>query len=331
MTFVNALRTTLILVWLASPVGVTAKEPLFEDVIAAVVGLHVIVPDNARTAGTLGTEREGSGVVIGADGLIVTIGYLILEAREVSVVLPAGDVVPAKILAYDHASGFGLIRTDKPLNLTPIALGDSTQVEVMAPGLVASYGGLAHVRPVRIVSRRVFAGYWEYLLENAIFTSPPHPSFGGAALINSAGELIGIGSLVVSDAVADTQLPGNVFVPIEALTPIIDELKSAGRRSSPPRPWLGIYSEEIAGRLRVVRVADEGPAARAGVESGDIILTVADQPVSSMEGFYRRVWALGNAGVPVAITILDGVATRKIVLHSMDRHKWLRLGRGPRD
>ncbi len=325
VTIFNSFRAGVILFWLWLPVTVAAKEPLFGDVMAAVVGLHVDVRDDARTAKSLGAEREGSGVVIDTDGLIVTIGYLILEARAVSVVLPGGDVVPARILAYDHDSGFGLIRGEKPLGVSPMPLGNSKAVDVREPGLVASYGGLAHVRPVRVVSRRVFAGYWEYLLENAIFTSPPHPLFGGAALINSAGELIGIGSLVVPDAVPESRLPGNMFVPIEALTPIIDELLSQGRKSVPSRPWLGIYSEETAGRLRVARVADEGPAAQAGIETGDIILTVADQQIASMEDFYRQVWALGDAGVPVSMTILKGATTRDIVVHSMDRYNWLRI------
>jgi S1-C subfamily serine protease len=327
VTILNCFRASVILVWLWSPVTPAAKEPLFGDVMAAVVELRVDVRDDARTAKSLGTEREGSGVVIDADGLIVTIGYLILEARAVSVVFSGGDVVPAQILAYDHDSGFGLIRAKKPLGITPMPLGDSRAVDVLEPGLVASYGGLAHVRPVRIVSRRVFAGYWEYLLENAIFTSPPHPLFGGAALINSEGELIGIGSLVVPDAVAETYLPGNMFVPIEALTPIIDELLSKGRKSMPSRPWLGIYSEEAAGKLRVARVADEGPAEQAGIESGDIIVAIAEQQVASMEDFYRRVWALGDAGVPVSMTVLKGAITRDIVVHSMDRYNWLRIHR----
>ncbi len=331
MTILNCFLASVILFWLWAPVTVAAKEPLFGDVMAAVVGLRVDVRDDARTAKSLGTEREGSGVVIDTDGLIVTIGYLILEARAVSVVLPGGDVVPAQILAYDHDSGFGLIRVEKPLGVSPMPLGNSKVVDIREPGLVASYGGLAHVRPVRVVSRRVFAGYWEYLLENAIFTSPPHPLFGGAALINSTGELIGIGSLVVPDAVAETDLPGNMFVPIEALTPIIDELLSKGRKSMPSRPWLGIYSEETAGRLRVVRVADEGPAVQAGIESGDIILTVADQQIASMEEFYRQVWALGDAGVPVSMTVLKGATTRDIVVHSMDRYKWLRIHRPRQD
>ncbi len=320
-------HASVILLPLWLPATVAAEEPLFGEVIAAVVGLRADVPPDARTAKSLGTEREGSGVVIGSDGLIVTIGYLILEARAVSVVLAGGDVVPAKIVAYDHYSGFGLIRADKPIGVAPMPLGNSKGVDVLAQGLVASYGGLAHVRPVRIVSRRVFAGYWEYLLENAIFTAPPHPLFGGAALINSAGELIGVGSLVVPDAVAETQLPGNMFVPIEALTPIIDELLSTGRTSMPSRPWLGIYSEEIADRLRVVRVAEEGPASQAGVERGDVILAVADQKIASLEAFYRRVWALGNAGEPISMTVLRGTTTRNIVVRSKDRYDWLRIPR----
>lgn len=331
MTILSIFRASLLLVWLWSPVALAAKEPLFGEVIDAIVGLRVDVWDDARTAGSLGTEREGSGVVIGEDGLIVTIGYLILEARAVSVILPDGEVIPARILAYDHDSGFGLIRTEKPLGVAPMRLGDSKVVDVLEPALAASYGGLAYVRPVRIVSRRVFAGYWEYLLENAIFTSPPHPSFGGAALINSSAELIGIGSLIVPDAMAGNDLPGNMFVPVEVLTPIIDELVSRGRTSMPARPWLGIYSEETNGGLRVARVADEGPAARAGIESGDVILNVADKQVASMEDFYRRVWALGDAGVPVSITVLRGDMAREMVVQSMDRYKWLRFHRSRQD
>ncbi len=252
--------------WLAVLVLAAGIAPaLAASPLDAVVGVRAEIPSDARTAGVLGTEREGSGVVIDEDGLVLTIGYLIMESSSAEIILQDERRVPADVVAYDYDSGFGLLRPLSPIGVDPVELGDSGELAEQSAVLVASFEGRGKPTPAFVVSRRDFAGYWEYLLPDAIFTSPPHQSFGGAALLGADGRLLGVGSLFVGDAAGeDTTLPGNMFVPIDALKPIYGDLLKDGRAATPPRPRLGIYAEEHRGRLFVNRVAPEGPAAAAG-------------------------------------------------------------------
>lgn len=303
-----------------------AAQPTPEQVFAGIVRLEATIPADARTAAALGTERVGSGVVIDKRGLILTIGYLILEASEVIASNHEGISTSTEIIAYDYATGFGLLRTDQPLDITPLQLGESSQITKGDPVLVISYGGPRAVQVAHVASRRDFAGYWEYLLEDAIFTSPPYPQFAGAALLGAEGNLVGIGSLFVRSAAgSETTSPGNMFVPIDALKPVLDELIADGRSSAQRRPWLGIFLEELRGHLLVTRVADEGPAESAGVKVGDIMLKVAGQPFDDLADFYRKVWALGGTGVDVPLEVLRKSEIMRISVHSSNRYDWLRL------
>jgi S1-C subfamily serine protease len=289
-----------------------------------VVGVHAKVPPSARSAENLGTERQGGGVVIGADGLVLTIGYLIMEAVQAEIVERDGNVVPAEVVAYDYETGFGLLRPLGKLRATAIELGDSTGLAARSRVLVAGPDGPS---PAMVVSRRDFAGYWEYLLPDAIFTSPPYRSFGGAALISADGRLLGIGSLIVGDAgEPGGNLPGNMFVPVSALTPILADLLSKGRSSAPRRPWLGLYTQELRGHLIVNRVAAGSPAAAAGITANAIVMAVGNRSVSNLAEFYRAVWALGDAGVQVPLTLLDSSqGYREVIVTSGDRYDYLKL------
>src|SRR5262249_55244411 len=221
-----------------------------------------------------GRERQGSGIVIDEDGLVLTIGYLMVEAYAAEVRTNAGRTLPANVVGYDHETGFGLLRTSEPLKLKPLAFGKSAELKERDPVLVASFGGTEMVAPVRVVAKREFAGTWEYLLDEAIFTAPPHPAWSGAALISRAGKLVGVGSLIVGDATGDKDTPGNMFVPIDRLPPILADLIADGRVSGAPRPWLGLTTHELQGRLLVTKVTPEGPAERAGMQRGDVIVGV---------------------------------------------------------
>ncbi len=306
---------------IAGPLPAARAGPL-----DSVVGVRATIPEDARTAEILGTKRAGSGIVIAADGLVLTIGYLILEAIAAEIVLPDDRVVPADIVAYDYDTGFGLLRPLAPLKIAPMELGRSADLRPPKEILIASSGGMGAVTAARVVSRRDFAGYWEYLLPNAIFTSPPHASFGGAALIGPSGRLLGVGSLMVGDAAEpDRPLPGNMFVPIDALEPILEDLLAHGRSRAMPRPWLGIFCEDLRGRLFVNRVSPGGPAARAGLARDDIILAVKGKPVRDMADFYRKLWALGRAGVEVPLSVLQPGGVAEITVKSADRYDYLKL------
>ncbi len=301
-----------------------------KEVLRSVVGLHVKVPSSARTARFLGTERRGSGIVIDDNGLVLTIGYLILEANEATLSNAEGKQVPARVVAYDHATGLGLLRAEGRLAVTPMRMGKSADLALHNQVLVVSRGDGERVSAARIVSRRDFTGSWEYLLENAIFTSPPHEAHSGAALIGEDGRLVGIGHLFVGDAAGTGHpLPGNMFVPIDGLKPILADLLQSGRRSGAGRPWIGVSTNEMFERIIVTRVSPGGPAAEAGLAPGDIILGVADKPVESQKDFYRKLWALGEAGTVIPLNLLPrGAKTLKIerrLLKSRRRFDWLKI------
>jgi len=297
-----------------------------EEILKAVVKIRSIVPQDARSARTLGTEREGNGVVIDSKGHILTIGYLISDAETIEVTGPEGKPIKATFVGYDQNTGFGLLRTDKPLNVQPIKLGQSSAVKEGEPILVAGYGGKDSVQVGQVIARKEFVGYWEYLIENAIFIAPPYSNFGGAALIDRDGRLMGIGSIYTQMAIQGLgSIPCNMFVPIDLLNPILSDLMIRGRSREAPRPWLGLNAEETHGRVFITRVTSEGPAERAGLQPEDLILTVNGKVVNGLADFYRKVWAVGNAGVDVSLGILRGSQIRDITIHSTDRYQSLRL------
>lgn len=296
------------------------------ETAAAVVGVHAEIPAEARTADTLGRERTGSGVVIDTGGLVLTIGYLIVEASSVDLYDQAGKRIPAEIVGYDHETGFGLVRASLPLEVAPLPLGNSGAVAIGDRLLILSRDGKLGGREAKLASRREFAGYWEYLLPDALFTTPPHPDFAGAALIDQQGRLVGIGSLGVGDATAaDVASPGNMFVPIDALQPILGDLLALGRRDAPGHPWVGVSAQEHAGNVIVRSVADDGPAERVGVRPGDVVLAVGGTQVASLTELYRAIWGLGDPGVPVPLRVMRQSRIIELNVPSIDRLRWLRL------
>ncbi|HEY8623512.1 MAG TPA: S1C family serine protease [Casimicrobiaceae bacterium] len=303
-----------------------AAEVEFDLSVAlnAVVALRADVAEDAFTASILGTERTGNGVVIGDDGLILTIGYLITEAETIWLTANDGTVVQGYPLAYDFTSGFGLVQPLGRLGVQPLVRGSAALVETDDDVIVIGHGGLAHALKARIIDKREFAGYWEYVLDEALFTAPAHPEWSGAALVGNDGRLIGIGSLLVQEQVDEDTVHGNMFVPIDLLAPIVDDLTRQGRRSGPVRPWLGLYTAEVKERLVVSALASGGPAERAGVRPGDIVLEVGGQRVSELATFYRAMWRLGPAGTEIPLVLIrDGV--RVVVrVHSADRGDFLK-------
>jgi S1-C subfamily serine protease len=294
-----------------------------EAPLDAVVKLSIKAVPNARTAENLGAEREGTGIVFGEKGLILTIGYLILEAGSILIVAGDGRVYPASVVGYDHASGFGVLRAG--IDTRPFELGSSADLRELATVLIAAHGGAGGVSRSCVVSRRQFTGWWEYMIDGGIFTAPPRFEHSGAGLIDDTGKLVGIGSLWVSDALeAGAAFPGNMFVPIDLLKPKLADLLRTGRPREPARPWLGVYSEEIQGHVVVTRVLPESPAAKAGLARGDIILGVEGEAVGHQSEFYQRLWATGEAGAPVVLHVLHKRTVRQMTVTSMDRMEFLR-------
>jgi serine protease Do len=295
-----------------------------DETLSAIVRVHSKILPDARTRAILGAQREGSGVLI-RDGFVLTIGYLALEADSIEVTGADGKAVPALLAGYDHASGFGVLKLLGPSPGKPLPLGDSGALRERLPAMVATFDGRDGVNLVYVVSRRPFIGSWEYLLESAIYTYPPVANWSGAALIGATGALLGIGSLIVPDAAAPgTPSPGNMFVPIDLVKPILEDLIAQGRAVGPPRPWLGLNAEEVRGRLIVMRVSPEGPAERAGLSAGDIVLGVAGEPVGSLADFYRKLWARGAAGTEVQLRVLQGAQVNELNLRSIDRIEYFR-------
>ena len=297
-----------------------------ERALSAVVGLHSLIPAEAFTADTLGVERAGNGVMID-DGLILTIGYLITEAETVWLHYGDGRVAPGHALGFDAETGFGLVQALERMDLPVLPIGASSKAEVGERVVMGGAGGRTRSLAARIAAKQEFAGYWEYVLDEAIFTYPAHPNWGGTALISPAGELIGIGSLQVERQREGRDEHLNMIVPIDLLKPILDDLRKYGRVDKPVRPWLGLYSTEIEDKIVIVGIAPKGPAARAELKTGDVILAVAGERVSSLGAFYRKVWSLGEAGVEVPLTLYREGVTFDVGVNSSDRAKFLKTPR----
>ncbi|WP_315768606.1 S1C family serine protease [Bradyrhizobium sp. SZCCHNR2012] len=297
-----------------------------DHVLASVVGLHAIIPSDAFSAETLGTERAGNAVVID-DGLVLTIGYLITEAESVWLHLNDGRVIEGHVLGFDFATGFGLVQALGRLDLEPLPLGSSAATRVGEQVVLGGAGGRTRSVASQIVAKQEFAGYWEYLLDEAIFTLPAHPNWDGTGLISAKGELIGIGSLQLERERDGRSEHVNMVVPIDLLKPVMDDLRRFGRVNKPARPWLGMYSTEIDDRVVIIGVSSNGPAARAELKAGDVILGINGDKVTGQSDFYRKLWALGSAGVDVPLTVHHEGVTFDVTVASTDRAKLLK---GPR-
>ncbi len=295
-----------------------------ERTLKSVVGLRASVPPDAFTAGTLGTDRVGNGVVIREDGLVLTIGYLITEAETVWLITNDGRAVPGHPLAFDQISGFGLVQALGKLDLPAIELGDSNSLKVGAEAVMAAGGGRQHAIEAKVVGRQEFAGYWEYLLDNAIFTAPAHPFWSGSALIGKDGKLLGTGSLILQQGDGKRRMDMNMIVPVANLRPVLDDLLAYGRVSQPPRPWLGLYAMEGEGGLIVGGVSDRGPAASADVQQGDRILAIGDEEVTDLGALWRKLWSTGPAGTSIPLKLGRGGNTLTVHITSADRASFLR-------
>src|SRR5713226_5215523 len=299
-----------------------------ERALSAVLGLQATVPQDAFTAGTLGTERAGSAVLIRKDGLVLTIGYLITEAESLWLTSSLGGAVPGHVLGYDPETGFGLVQALGRLSVPPIEIGSRVRVGAGDHAILAAEGGRRHAVAATVVARQEFAGYWEYLLDRAIFTAPAHPFWGGAALIGSDGSLIGIGSLHVQHSNGrELRRDVNMVVPIDLLPPILDDLLTYGRPNRPARPWLGLYAAEVEDAIVVAGLSERGPAAKTPLRPGDRIVAVRDEPVSSLAAFWRRVWASGPAGSEVVLQIMRDTEKIKVRIPSADRTRMLKAPR----
>jgi S1-C subfamily serine protease len=290
--------------------------------LQSIVGILSIVPEDAFTASALGTRREGSGVVIREDGLVLTIGYLITEAQEIWLTTRGGRVVAGHALAYDQETGFGLVQPLERLDLPAIALGSARQAEIGEA--VALADGKGQVVRGSILAKQEFAGYWEYLLDEALFTTPAHPSWGGAALVGADGTLLGIGSLLLQVGLGEELANVNMVVPIDLLPPILDDLLARGRVDKPPRPWLGAFFAEQNGKVVVMSVVEGGPAEEAGLREGDILSDIRDSQIDGLAAFYRKLWASGPAGAEMPLRVVRDGRESWLRVRSADRNSLLR-------
>ncbi len=299
-----------------------------ESRLDALLAVSAEVPEEAFTAGTLGMEREGNAILIDDGGLVLTIGYLVVEAETIWLRTNAGQAVPGHLMSYDFDTGFGLVQALERIDVDPLPIGSSAEIKVGEKVVVAGHGGLRHALDAQIVGKREFAGYWEYVLDEAFFTTPVHPNWGGAAMITGDGRLGGIGSLYVQDARGTGQpSEGNMIVPIDLLPPLLDAFRMGETHHLASRPWVGFYVTEASERLVVAGIIEDGPAHRAGIEPGDIVLEVAGAPVGDLADLFRTIWSVGPAGCKVPLTTWRGGKARRATITSADRNSFLRSPR----
>lgn len=288
----------------------------------SVVKVRSRAVSDARSSARLGAQREGTGVVIDAQGLVLTIGYLVLESESVELSLADGRAFPATVVGYDHATGFALLRPMGKLPIAPARIGESSKISDGEGVLIVGFDGVA---PALVVSRRQFAGYWEYLLDQAIYTAPATVNWAGAALLDREGTLLGIGSLLVKDATGPgSEVPGNLFVPIDLLKPLLADLVARGRSSQPPRPWIGVQTQEVHGNVIVTEVSPGGPADQAALRTGDVIVGIGEDTIKGQAAFYARLWSTGAAGVEVPLNVLRDGRIQRVTVTSTNRDTYYR-------
>lgn len=298
-----------------------------ERALSAVVFIRSQVPEDAFTAQVLGTERAGNGILISDSGLIVTIGYLVTEAESLWLVANNGQTVQGDVIGYDHDTGLGLVQALGRLSVRPMEIGSSADVRLNDPMVLAAGGGRRHALAAKVAAKREFAGSWEYLLDEAIFTTPVHPNWGGTGLIDGHGRLVGVGSLFIQDAGPNGD-DGNMIVPIDVLKPILDPMQKTGHTGRPPRPWLGLYAADTDEAIVVAGMASAGPASQSGVMIGDEIVKVAGAPVQGLSDLLRHVWSQGEAGVEIPLTVRrEESGAHELILRSADRADFLRKPR----
>jgi S1-C subfamily serine protease len=296
--------------------------------LSSIVSLRTQIPEDALTASVLGTERVGHGVVIGDHGLILTIGYLITEAEDVWIVAGEGKAASGHVVGYDQETGFGLVQALQPLSLPIMTVGDDSDLKVADRVIVAGCGGVDQAVNAHVIAKREFAGYWEYVLDEAIFAAPAHPNWGGTALIGLDGRLYGIGSLLVQHVKQAGEIEkANMFVPIGLLEPVLQDLLTYGRRNAPARPWLGMLTQEVEDHLVIAAIYDGCPAHRADLQVGDVVVGVNGESPSGLAGMFRRVWSLGSAGVRVPLAVVRDGSVREIIVHSVDRNDCLKAAK----
>jgi len=337
--FLNALTGAFaaVTLLLSLPPAIAQEKPVpeqdaasqkltIDQMIEPVVRIKVFVDPDARTSQSLGYERDGSGIIIDANGLVLTIGYLMVEAHAAEIITNDGRKIAANIVGYDHDSGFGLLRATAPLKLRAMPFGKAADLKVGDAVLASSFGGRDGTVPAYIAAKREFAGSWEYLIDGAIFTAPAHSHWSGAALINREGKLVGVGSLIVGDVGGPHNgVAGNMYVPIDLLPPILADLINDGRAGNAPKPWLGVNTEEVNGKLIVSRITPGSPAEKSGMKRGDVITSIGGQPPTGLADMYRKIWSRGEAGVDVPVDFERNGGKQHLDIKSMNRLDHLRL------
>jgi S1-C subfamily serine protease len=320
----KTLMAAAVMVALGAPVH--AGAPSLEELLSGVVRIKTFINPDGMTRENLGREREGTGIVLDDAGLVLTIGYLMVEAHAAEITTNAGHTVPANVVGYDNESGFGLLQAITPLKVRPVSMGKSSEVKTGDPVLIAAYGGPGGTIGAHVVAKREFAGSWEYMLDEAIFTAPPHPAWSGAALITHDGRLVGVGSLIVGDTSGKGDgVRGNMFVPIDRLAPILGDLIAEGHPLRPAHPWLGLTTDDVNGRLVVSKVTPGAPAEKAGLRRGDVIVGVNGETPKDLPDLYRKIWAQGAAGANVPLDVLQDHQRRHVDVQSINRLDLLKL------
>jgi len=296
---------------------VNAAVGLIERVLPATVHIEARIPETHPSTRILGSERMGSGTIIDAAGLVLTVNYVVLGAEQVKVTMIDQRAYVAEVVRTDFASGLALVRIPEE-RLTALTLRHTSDVALGEECfVVASVGeGSARIANGAISYLGPFDANWEYVLERAIMTTAMNPGLGGGPLCDPLGRVLGVVSLNLNEIGRFS-----LAVPSDYYLDARDDFVDGRRPAVGARAWLGLFCYSVKEHVVIQGLLPGGPGEQAGLKAGDVILAIDGEDVGDRRSLYRRLWT-HPAGDPVTLKIFRGRETKTVTVASGDVEKF---------
>ena len=283
---------------------------------ASLVFLRAEIPEDHPSAAVLGEERMGAGVAVSPDR-VLTAHYLVLGASRVEVTALDGRVNPTAGIAVDHESGLALLTVERS-DLEPAKIS-TAKAQPGQPVFLLTCTGEQERRGAsgHVSSVEPFEAFWEYMLDEAIMTTAMNPGLAGGPLLDDRARVLGVVSLGLA-AVGRYSLaiPAPLFARRRALLESPNPMPAAERHA-----WIGFYTQASDETVAVTGVVSGGPAEKAGLERGDVVLSVDGETVTNLRELYDALWRKGPGEV-VGMQILREESIQVIEVVAGDRYEF---------